>query len=109
MRIMRGDFSIIRNGLNETAVSEDEPQFDETGTVPRKKVQCPNCNKWVDELGPNGYCSTACGLAARTQRAAASMSQGAEQTIEYIQQIRDVLKLIDMCLNLITKLPELIK
>ena len=109
MRIMRGDFSIIRNGLNETAVSEDEPQFDETGTVPRKKVQCPKCKKWVDELGPNGYCSTACGLAARTQRAAASMSQSAEQTIEYIQQIRDVLKLIDMCLNLITKLPELIK
>lgn len=57
----------------------------------------------------NGYCSKACGVKARLSKAASTMTNAGEKTLEIIRMIQEKLQLLDLALDILSSLPDIIK
>ena len=71
--------------------------------------RCACCGRQVKYMPPNGYCSVECAAKAIVKRITdATVGKYERDTPDIIKQIKNILGYIDLCLNIVEKVPDLV-
>lgn len=74
-----------------------------------KGTKCSVCGKYVRFMPPNGYCSLECAAKDLVKRIMSHITGEFEtETPEIITKVKRILNYIDLCLNLVQKLPDIL-
>ena len=79
--------------------------IDEFGKALKYGSECSVCGKHMDHVPPNSYCSIECFLEDLKKRALAG-NTGNNDFTKYINQIRGILNMLTLTLNLVAEFPQ---